>query len=89
MPPTFALEQNYPNPFNPATEIKYQLAASGFVTLRVYDVIGRNVSTLINERQNAGEHSVTFNAAGLPTGVYFYKLSAGNFVQTRKLILIN
>lgn len=88
MPSIFTLEQNYPNPFNPTTEIKYQLPSNGFVTLKVYDVIGRNVSTLISERQNAGEHSVTFNAVGLPSGVYFYQLTAGNLVQTRKLMLI-
>ena len=88
MPSAFTLEQNYPNPFNPSTEIKYQLPASNFVTLKVYDVIGRDVAALISERQNAGEHSVTFNAGSLPTGVYFYQLTAGNFVQTRKLLLI-
>ncbi len=88
MPSKFTLEQNYPNPFNPSTVINYQLPANCFVTLKVYDVIGRNVATLISERQNAGEHSAIFNGVGLPSGVYLYRLTAGNLSQTRKLMLI-
>ncbi len=85
---TFALYQDYPNPFNPTTVISYQLPVSSVVTLKVYDVLGREVKTLVSERQTAGIHSITFNAGNLPSGVYFYRLQAGSFTQTRKLTLI-
>jgi hypothetical protein len=85
---TLMLSQNYPNPFNPSTVIRYQLANSGMVTLKVYDVLGREVRTLVNERQTAGDHSVTFNAAKLSSGIYFYRLQAGNNIQTKKLVLM-
>jgi hypothetical protein len=88
IPGSFKLEQNYPNPFNPSTVISWQLAAGSFVTLKVYDILGREVKTLVNERQSAGTHSVTFNAAGLSSGVYFYRISTGSFVQTKKLMVI-
>ena len=84
----FALSQNYPNPFNPSTAISYKLAASGHVTLKVYDILGRDVATLVNGQRTAGEHSVTFNAAGLPSGVYFYRLQAGNYSATKKFMLL-
>ena len=84
----FALLQNYPNPFNPSTVISYQLPVNGYVTLKVYDVLGREVKTLVNDRQTAGTHSVTFDARTLASGVYFYRLSAGSFVSTKKLMLI-
>ena len=87
-PQTFELGQNYPNPFNPTTVISYQLPANTLVTLKVYDVLGRLVKTLVQERQTAGVHSVTFNASSLSSGVYFYRLSAGSFVQTMKLMLL-
>jgi cyclomaltodextrinase / maltogenic alpha-amylase / neopullulanase len=88
MPKTFALEQNYPNPFNPSTTIRYQLPQSATVSLKIYDVLGREVQTLVNERQAAGQYSVLFNASGLASGVYFYRLQAGNFVQTKKMMLL-
>jgi hypothetical protein len=88
MPRTYNLYQNYPNPFNPSTVISYQTPASVFVTLRVFDVLGREIETLVNERQSVGNHSVQFNAAKLPSGVYFYKLEAGNYNNTKKLLLI-
>lgn len=88
MPINFSLSQNYPNPFNPSTVISYQLSAVGYVTLRVYDVLGREVATLVNQRQDAGMHSVTFNGPGLSSGVYFYRLAAGNNVITKKMILM-
>ena len=88
MPRTYNLYQNYPNPFNPSTFIDYQLPASVFVTLKVFDVLGREIETLVNEHQNAGKHSVQFNAAKLPSGVYFYKLEAGNYNNTKKLLLL-
>ncbi|MGO9480454.1 MAG: T9SS type A sorting domain-containing protein [Candidatus Kryptoniota bacterium] len=88
VPETFAVGQNYPNPFNPSTVIGYQLSSNSFVVLKVYDVLGREITTLVNERQNAGSHSIVFNAANLPSGVYLYRLSAGNFGETKKMVLI-
>ena len=95
-PSSYKLEQNYPNPFNPTTNISYSLPRDGFVTLKVYDILGREVRTLINERQSAGNHSVTFDASDLASGVYFYRLiarpmgthSVGNFVDAKKLVLL-
>ena len=88
MPRSFSLYQNFPNPFNPSTVISYQLPVNSVVTLKVYDILGRLVSTLVEDRQTAGNHSVTFNAGNLSSGVYFYRLSAGSFVQTKKLTLL-
>jgi hypothetical protein len=84
----FVLDQNYPNPFNPSTVIKYQLPEEGFVTLKIYDALGRETSVPINEVQQAGIHSVTFNAGNLPSGVYFYKIQAGNYCLTKKFVLL-
>jgi photosystem II stability/assembly factor-like uncharacterized protein len=84
----FRLSQNYPNPFNPSTTINFSIQTSGFVTLKVYDVLGDAVATLVNEEKPAGVYQVSFNAADLSSGIYFYKLRAGNFVETRKMILI-
>ena len=84
----FQLHQNYPNPFNPATTIHYELPSAGHVSLRVYDLLGREIRTLVDERQNAGDHLVMFNAGSLPSGVYFYRLKAGDFVATKRLILL-
>jgi hypothetical protein len=89
VPPSgFALFQNYPNPFNPSTVISYQLPRNTSVTLEVYDALGRMVETLVNECQSAGPHSLAFSARGLPSGVYFYRLQAGSFRQTKKLMVI-
>jgi predicted esterase len=87
-PRQFLLSQNYPNPFNPTTVISYQLPANSFVVLKVYDVLGREVKTLVNEVQETGRYSVAFDAAGLSSGVYFYRLQAGSFSQVKKMILI-
>ena len=84
----FSLEQNYPNPFNPSTTIKYSIPSSGFVSLKVYDVLGNEVATLINEEKSAGSYEVEFSAAGLSSGIYFYKLQSGNLVETKKMILL-
>jgi Secretion system C-terminal sorting domain/Photosynthesis system II assembly factor YCF48 len=84
----YKLEQNYPNPFNPSTKINYSLSQFGLVTLKVYDLLGKEVSTLVNEEKNAGNYEVNFNGIGLPSGIYFYKLTAGNFTETKKLVLI-
>jgi len=87
-PYRFALGQNYPNPFNPSTVISWQLPVNSHVVLKVYDVLGREVSTLINEVEKAGNHKVRFDAGNLANGIYFYSLTAGNFHQTKKLILL-
>jgi len=88
VPLRFALEQNYPNPFNPNTTIKYELPKSSMVRLSVYDILGREVSVLVSERKNAGSYEVKFDAPGLATGVYIYRLTAGSFVQTRRMLLL-
>jgi len=87
-PACFALEQNYPNPFNPSTVISYQTPTNAFVVLKVYDVLGREIKTLVDERQGAGNHSATFNAMNLPSGVYFYRLEAGPYRDSKKLLLL-
>jgi len=85
---TFKLEQNYPNPFNPTTKINYQIPASSFVTLKVFDVLGSEIVTLVNEEKPVGSYEVEFNAVEFPSGVYFYQLHAGNFIQTKKMVLM-
>jgi hypothetical protein len=87
IPVSITLLQNYPNPFNPSTTIKYELPKSSDVRLSVYDLLGREVTVLVNERRDAGVHEVKYDAAGLSSGMYLYRLQAGDFVQTRKLIL--
>jgi hypothetical protein len=87
-PLTFKLEQNYPNPFNPSTIISYQLPISGQVTLNVYDLLGKEVATLVNEEKAAGIYEVDFNASQLSSGIYFYKLQAGAFSETKKMTLL-
>ena len=87
-PNSYNLTQNYPNPFNPTTTIKYSIPQSGNVTLKVYDILGNEVVTLLNEEKNAGVFSVTFDATGLSSGIYFYRLQSGNFVQTRKMLIL-
>ncbi len=85
---TYKLEQNYPNPFNPSTRIIYQVAATSNVKLEVFDMLGRKVATLVNERKDAGEYSVNFNAQNLSSGVYFYRLQTDKFTQTKKMMLV-
>jgi hypothetical protein len=85
---TYNLDQNYPNPFNPTTLIQYSLQQSGKVTLKVYDMLGREVQTLVNETQNAGRHTVQFNASNLASGVYLYRMESGSFVQVKKMLFI-
>jgi len=87
-PEEFKLEQNYPNPFNPTTNLEFGISELGFVSLKVYDVLGIEVATLVNEKKNAGSYTVQWNAADYPSGIYFYKLEAGNFSQTNKMLLI-
>ncbi|MCL4511682.1 MAG: family 10 glycosylhydrolase [Bacteroidetes bacterium] len=87
-PTQFGLLQNYPNPFNPTTTIKFRVASSGFVSLKVYDVLGREVATLVNEQRNAGSYSVTFDGSKLPSGVYFYRLAVNGFMSTKSMVLV-
>jgi photosystem II stability/assembly factor-like uncharacterized protein len=87
-PTTVFLEQNYPNPFNPTTHVGFRISAFGFVSLKVYDLLGREVATLINGTFPAGEHAVSFDASGLPSGVYYYQLRYGNSIMTRKMVLL-
>jgi hypothetical protein len=87
-PKTFALEQNYPNPFNPSTIISYQLPINSEVKLVIYDMLGREVQTLVNTRQSAGRYQAQFNAASLSSGLYFYRLQAGAFSETKKMLLV-
>ena len=87
-PTEFKLYPNYPNPFNPITSIEYSIPSESFVQLKVYNVIGKEVATLVNEEQAAGECRVDFKAAEFPSGIYFYKLQNSNFTQTRKMILL-
>lgn len=84
----FALNQNYPNPFNPVTQIKYQVPTASKVTLKVYDILGREVATLVDQVRTAGVYSVSFNGSSLSSGVYFYRMTAGKFNQTKRLILL-
>jgi hypothetical protein len=83
-----ALRQNYPNPFNPSTEIKYYLSSPSLVTLKVYNVIGQEVATLVNTQMTAGEHTAYFNASGLTSGVYLYKIQAGAFSDVKKMVIL-
>ena len=85
---SFKLEQNYPNPFNPSTTISWQLPVNAFVLLKVYDVLGNEVTTLVNDQKAAGSYQTDFDASNLSSGTYIYRLEAGNFVQTRKMILL-
>lgn len=88
VPSSFLLKQNYPNPFNPTTNINFSLPKSGVVTLKVYDMSGKEVAVVLNEFKSAGSYIVGFSAANLPSGAYFYRLSSGNFVDTKKMILV-
>jgi hypothetical protein len=87
-PKEFSLSQNYPNPFNPSTAISFNLPSRTFVSLRIYDALGREVSILVSEELSAGIYVQEWNASNLPSGVYFYRLQAGSFVNTKKLLLI-
>jgi len=88
LPNFFNLEQNYPNPFNPTTAIKYQIPEISFVTLKVYDVLGKEVAILVNQERTSGNYEIEFDAPYLASGIYFYRLQAGSFIETKKMILM-
>ena len=88
VPSEYSLEQNYPNPFNPSTTINFSIPVEAFVTLDVYNAIGQKVASLVNEDKSAGTYNVDFSASNLTSGIYFYKISAGNFTETKKMILM-
>lgn len=88
LPVQFSLEQNYPNPFNPVTSIKYAISDKQFVQLKIFDLIGNEVATLVDREQPAGNYEIVFDASGFSSGVYFYKITAGNFIETKKMVLL-
>jgi hypothetical protein len=88
VPHKFGLDQNYPNPFNPSTTIKYTLSQQSFVTLRIFDMLGREVAILANEKKEAGKFSVRWDATGIPSGIYLYRFDAGAFSNTKKLVVL-
>ncbi|MEJ2196795.1 MAG: T9SS type A sorting domain-containing protein, partial [Ignavibacteriaceae bacterium] len=87
-PVSFNLNQNYPNPFNPSTTIEYDIAKEEFITLKIYNVVGEVVETLVNENLTAGNYKITWNAQNVPSGVYFYRLTAGTFKEFKKMMLL-
>jgi hypothetical protein len=88
LPVVYELYQNYPNPFNPSTVINYSIPKTSLVTIKVYDILGKEVATLVNEEKSAGNYSVQFNGGNLSSGIYFYRMHAGSFTETKKLILL-
>ncbi len=88
VPNEFSLSQNYPNPFNPTTKVKFQIPNSGFVKLIVYDLLGKEIQTLVNQQLSPGIYEVDFDGSNLPSGVYYYKLESGTFTETKKMVLV-
>ena len=95
IPRTFEVSQNYPNPFNPSTTIKYQIPSDGRVTIRIFNLLGQNVATLVNEQKKAGSYTVEWNAVDVPSGVYFYRTEVvsassakGAFIDVKKMVLL-
>jgi hypothetical protein len=85
---TYELFSNYPNPFNPSTTIKYSIPQSSIVVIKIFDVIGNEIETLVSEEKSVGTYEVNWNAINIPSGIYFYKLQAGSFIETKKMVLM-
>ena len=88
IPGFYSLKQNYPNPFNPSTTIEFSISERGYVTIKIYDILGKEVSTLVNEDKQPGSYEIKFNGTNLSSGIYFYELRAGNFFDVKKFILM-
>ncbi|MBI3195177.1 MAG: T9SS type A sorting domain-containing protein [Ignavibacteriae bacterium] len=88
IPSQFTLSDNYPNPFNPTTKISFSIPAMSFVSIKIFDVLGKEVATIVNEELSAGNYTQEWNAQGIESGVYFYQIQAGTYVETKKLILL-
>jgi hypothetical protein len=88
LPDKFYLSQNYPNPFNPSTTIEYDIPKAGLVTLKIYDILGREVRTIVNEEKTAGRYKISFNASSFASGVYFYRLTSGGYTSIKKMVLL-
>jgi flagellar hook assembly protein FlgD len=88
IPTEFSLAQNYPNPFNPTTNISFAIPTESFVSIKIYDILGKEVSKIVNETKQAGYYNFNFDATSLSSGMYFYKIEAGNFVQTKRMLLM-
>ncbi len=88
LPEVYALYQNYPNPFNPVSKIKYDISQISFVIIKVYDVLGSEIITLVNEEKPIGSYKVEFDATALPSGIYFYRIQAETFIETKKMVLM-
>ncbi len=88
IPEKYSLHQNYPNPFNPSTNIKFDIHKQGITTLKVFDLLGKEMETLVDEQLSVGTYEVTFNANSLPSGIYFYVLKTGDYVESKKMVLV-
>ena len=87
-PSSFKLAQNYPNPFNPVTRINYEIPKQGFVSLKIYDILGREVKNLVNEMKSIGSYSVDFSADGLTSGIYLYRMECNGYSETKRMVLL-
>jgi len=88
LPKVYELNQNYPNPFNPITNIKFAIPENDFVTIKVYDILGKEIATLVNEKLTAGYYQFSFDASGMSSGVYFYRMTTSKFTQVKRMMLI-
>jgi hypothetical protein len=88
IPTEFALDQNYPNPFNPTTQIRFALPEACTVTLKIYDILSREIAVVVNEQKGAGEYVVEWNAQNQPSGIYYYRLQAGSFSEVKRMLLV-
>ncbi|MBK8553698.1 MAG: T9SS type A sorting domain-containing protein [Ignavibacteria bacterium] len=88
LPDRIYLYQNYPNPFNPSTKIKYELTGNEYVTLKIFDILGKLIKALVHEKQNAGTYETEFDASDMPSGIYFYTLNAGSYIETKRMVLL-